>query len=368
MLTVSDVTIIGGGVIGLLVARECLLNGATVTVVDKGDMGQESSWAGGGILLPLYPWRQAEAISRLVIYSHQRYPALIEELHTQSGIDPELLDSGLFITKNPDATAAKAWCADNSIAYSTPPESLVHSLATTLLNPLWLPEIRQVRNPRLLQATVAYLKQKGVHFISNCEVLGLQLHPQQSQVQTLVTSTGHYPVKQLILTTGAWTGRLWRRFFALEGCPPPVISPVKGQMLLFDTPPGTLDAIVLDDDHYLIPRQDGKVLAGSTVEHAEFDKQTDAVTASALTGFARHLLPALKACPVIKHWAGLRSGTPQGIPYIDLHPEFENVALCAGHYRNGLAMAPASAELLLDLLLQRKPRLAPEPYQLYSNH
>jgi glycine oxidase len=366
MLTISDVTIIGGGIIGLLTARECLLAGASVTIMDKGQIGQESSWAGGGILLPLYPWRQADAITTLVLHSHQLYPELIQELLSNSGIDPELVESGLLITKNPDIKDASDWCTKNAVAYGNPPDSLVNCLTTTLLNPLWLPEIRQVRNPRLLQAMHEDLKRKGVRFVTDCELLELQ--SQHRHVQSIFTSTGHYPVKQLILTTGAWTGQLWQKLFPENTFPRPAVNPVKGQMILFDTDPGTLPSIVLDEEHYLIPRLDGKILVGSTVEHTEFNKSTDTETQITLTAFARKLLPTLNKYPVIKHWAGLRPGTTQGIPYIDEHPELENLAICAGHFRNGLAMGPASAQLLVDLLLKRLPKLPAEPFKLQSVH
>ncbi|NOT85721.1 MAG: FAD-dependent oxidoreductase [Methylococcaceae bacterium] len=366
MTTLSDVTIIGGGIIGLLTARECLLAGLSVTVMDKGQMGQESSWAGGGILLPLYPWRQAEAISQLVMHSLTLYPALIEELNIASGIDPECVVSGMLITKNPDIEAALAWCTEHAIANSTPPESLIASLTTAALNPLWLPEIRQVRNPRLLQAVQADLKLKGVSFITDCELIDLQV--QQRRVQSIFTTTGRYAVKTVILTTGAWTGGLWQRLFPVQTFSPPIIHPIKGQMLLFDTKPKMLLPIVLDEAHYLIPRLDGKILVGSTVERCDFNKNTDTETKAQLTDFAQQLFPALRQYPIINHWAGLRPGTEQGIPYIALHPELENLSINAGHFRNGLAMAPASAQLLVDLLLKRAPKIALDPYQFNCPH
>lgn len=365
MTTLSDITIIGGGISGLLIARECVLAGLSVTVIDKGQIGQESSWAGGGILLPLYPWRQPEAISQLVLHSLALYPALVADVHNTSGIDPECLPSGMLITQNPDIPLALDWCAKHAITHNTPPEPLMASLTADYLNPLWLPSIQQVRNPRLLQALYATLKSKGVQFIPDCELIDVQI--QQRRVQSIATSTGRCATNKIVLSTGAWTGRLWQRLFP-EQSPAPAISPIKGQMVLFETPPKTLSAMVLAGAHYLIPRLDGKILAGSTVEHREFDKTTDAATKVQLTEFAQQLLPVLQQYPVINHWAGLRPGTEQGIPYIARHPELENVGINAGHFRNGLAMAPASAQLLVDLLLNRTPKIATKPYQFDQPH
>ena len=108
-----DITLIGGGIMGLLSARELALAGLTVTVLERQKIGREASWAGGGIMLPLYPWRQDPSITTLVNASLTLYPALTETLDSETGIDPEYLTSGLLITKNPDYPAALKWCQRN---------------------------------------------------------------------------------------------------------------------------------------------------------------------------------------------------------------------------------------------------------------
>jgi glycine oxidase len=120
----------------------------------------------------------------------------------------------------------------------------------------------------------------------------------------------------------------------------------------------------LDESHYLIPRRDGKILAGSTVEESGFDKMTTNEGFKTLQQFATTLMPKLKTVAIINHWAGLRPGTQHGVPYIDNHPEIENLSINAGHFRNGLVMAPASAQLMTDLILKRTPYLNPKPYQI----
>lgn len=366
MSDTPDFTIIGGGIMGLLTARECRLAGASVSVIDKNQIGLESSWAGGGILLPIYPWRQHQAITDLVIQSLKLYPALTDAIQATSRIDPEFVQSGLLICKNPDYIDAINWCETNAIHYQTPALTTLKHLQTEFNRPLWLPEIHQARNPRLLKAVYSDLKHLGVHFITGSELLTLNIH--QQRVQSISTSSGDYPVAQIILTTGAWTGQLWRQLFSSTGSVQPEIDPVKGQMLLFDAKPDTLSTMVLDNAHYLIPRSDGKILAGSTVERSGFNKETDLETKTQLAAFAHQLLPSLKQFPIIAHWAGLRPGTEHGIPYIARHPELENLSINAGHFRNGLTMAPASAQLLADLLLNRFPKIDPEPYQFNSLH
>lgn len=363
MTSSSDITLIGGGALGLLAAREFYAAGATVTVIDQGFLGKESSWAGGGILLPLYPWRQDPAISDLVKQSFSLYPTLATELIEDTSIDPEWHPCGLLITQTPDIVAARDWCNHYGVAYQPANDSLLAGLTTTPNHPLWLPEIAQIRNPRLIKSLKQDLLQKGVKLLEKCEVTGINL--EQGKIKSVSTNAGKLAINQLIITAGAWTAKVIDQFLPSLRADKPKISPVKGQMVLFAAEPNTLRTIVLDGDHYLIPRLDGHILAGSTVEQNEaFDKSPSAAGKTELSEFALNLLPTLKNFPLVKHWAGLRPGTPNGIPYIGKHPEIENLSINAGHFRNGLAMAPASAQLIADLILNRPTKVNPEAYRL----
>ncbi|MFZ2407075.1 MAG: glycine oxidase ThiO [Methylobacter sp.] len=366
MTTTPDITIIGGGIIGLLTARELIKAGATVTIIERNELGRESSWAGGGILLPLYPWRQPDAISRLVIQSLKLYPALASQLTTETLIDPEWNPCGLLIVKNPDITAAVNWCDANDIVYRPAGADFFNMLNTIPDQPLWLPEIAQARNPRLVKSLKQDLINKGATLIEHCELTDVSLH--KNRITAINTTSGQFSVNQLIIAAGAWTGQLFRHLFPAAIGDAPKIAPVKGQMLLFDAQPETLSYMVLDGDQYLIPRRDGKILAGSTVEQDDFNKTTSTEARDRLHAFAVNLLPPLKNFPVFKHWAGLRPGTEHGIPYIDRHPEIGNLFINAGHFRNGLAMGPASAQLMADLVLERPTAVEPEPYKLTSEH
>ncbi len=361
MTQTTDITLIGGGVIGLLTARAFVNAGASVTIIDKALLGQESSWAGGGILLPLYPWRQADAISQLAVRSLSLYPSLATQLIADTNKDPEWTPCGLLITKNPDINEAVAWCQHHGVCFQKADSAFFNDLVTQTDQPLWLPDIAQARNPRLVKSLKQDLINKGVTLIENSELTAIrQVH---NTITHIETSTGLYPVKDVIISAGAWTGALFQKLFK-DLLIQPSIAPVKGQMLLFEAEAGLLPSMVLDGDHYLIPRRDGKILAGSTVEHDGFSKHTTETARKNLTEFALTLLPALKHAPIIHHWAGLRPGTELGIPYIDRHPDIHNLSINAGHFRNGLVMGPASAELMVDILLNRPTSVAPEPYQL----
>jgi glycine oxidase len=360
----SDVTIIGGGVMGLMTAREFLSAGASVTILEKNLCGQESSWAGGGILSPLYPWRQSQAVTDLVLPSLKLYPNLAAELHENTGIDPEWVKSGLLILQNPYPAVTKSWCDNYEIKFETPDETFFENLTARIETPIFLPDVAQIRNPRFMKALKQDVLNKGVQLIENCDITNFTT--QHNKINDLKSNYGKFTINELVLTTGAWTGLIFQQFLVgLRDIPK--IYPAKGQMLLFDTPPNTLKHIVLDGDKYLIPRRDGKILAGSTVEDVGFDKTLQIEAHDELIEFAMFLFPYLKSAPMVKHWAGLRPGTSDGVPYVGRHPEIQNLSLNAGHFRNGLNMAPASAQLVADLILNRPSILDANSYQLFKH-
>jgi glycine oxidase len=361
MKKIMDVTLVGSGIIGLLTAKALVSENRRVQIIEQNSRSLESSWAGGGILLPLYPWRQKPAISTLVALSLKLYPLLSTQLQQSTPIDPEWTQSGLLISQNPDIEQATNWCQQYEISYQRAEASLFHSFETESINPLWLPEIAQARNPRLLKSLRNFLAQTGqVEFIDNCTFENIVVKNQR--IDAIETSLGRFKINHLLLATGAWTGQLTQKLFPKK--PPIAVRPMKGQMLLLAARARDLDFMILAGSRYLIPRKDGKILVGSTVEQTNFDKSTTIEARETLHQFALKLMPNLKKAPIIGHWAGLRPATEQGVPYIDHHPQIKNLSINAGHFRNGLVMAPASAQLMTDLMLKRTPSLDPKPYQL----
>ncbi|MDD5755079.1 MAG: FAD-dependent oxidoreductase, partial [Methylococcales bacterium] len=308
----SDITIIGGGVMGLMTAREFLNAGASVTILEKNLCGQEASWAGGGILSPLYPWRQAQSITDLVLPSLERYPKIAADLHEKTGIDPEWTRSGLLVTQNPDDILAREWCRNSKLNVENPDAATFQNLNVRTENPIFLPAIAQIRNPRLLQALKQDVLNKGLYLIENCEITSFTL--EHNRIYHLHSNRGKFPVNEIVLTTGAWTRSIFQTLL-IGLLDMPEIYPAKGQMLLFGAPPDTLRHIILDGDRYLIPRRDGKIIVGSTVEHDVFHKTITVDAHNLLFEFATALLPALKTAPLLKHWAGLRPATDDGVPY-----------------------------------------------------
>lgn len=355
-----QVLVIGGGIIGLLTARELVLAGADVTLVEMGETGREASWAGGGILSPLYPWQAPESITALVGWSQQVYPGLVTSLHDETDVDPELIQSGMLILDTLELDAAVAWSQRHGQRLEVVEAAALHQIEPELgprpASAILFPEIRQLRTPRLSKA-VRRMIDKRIRLREREEVLELLIDGDRAV--GVRTPKGRLEADSTVICTGAWTAKLLEQLDKK-----PDIQPVRGQMILFYAKPGQITHITLREGHYVIPRRDGRVLFGSTIEHAGFSKATTAEDKEALYRNAVDLFPILKRTPIEDHWAGLRPGSPNGIPYIGPYPGISGLFFNAGHYRNGLVTAPASARLISDIMLERPPVLDPQPYAL----
>ena len=357
----TDCIVIGGGLLGLMTARALSAAGARVTLVERGEICREASWAGGGILSPLVPWEYPEAVHALVNWSQQVYPGLVDELRAETGIDVEWIRSGLLMTGTDADPAVRAWAQSHDCRLQAlsaadtgkvEPQLAAHPGAAILL-----PDVAQVRNPCLGRALQESLLQRGVSLHTHTEVTGFITR--NGAVQGVTTRGGELPASQVVVAGGAWSATMLRG----TGIDLPV-TPVRGQMIQFQAHPGLLQHIVLHRGHYLIPRKDGLVLVGSTLEHVGYDKSVTAAAREQLLQWAQALVPALGGVPVVRQWAGLRPGSQDGVPVIDEHPDIRGLYINTGHFRNGVVMAPASAQLLTDRMQQQQSFTDTGPYTL----
>jgi len=359
-----DFVIIGAGINGLLVARELASVGAEVVLVEKGSCFQEASWAGGGIVSPLYPWRYSHPVTALASWAQDFYPELAASLFANTGIDPEYSRSGLLMLDADDEAAALRWARLNERRMERVGSDFIYSheplLAPKFKSGLWMPDVANIRNPRLGRALVAeLLAASNISFSQNSQVSQFECSDGHISAIKVETPDGQKRIAadQFVLCAGAWSGQLAGLIHVKLA-----VEPVKGQMLLYRLPKSLVTSIVLTQGHYLIPRRDGYLLAGSTLEYQQFDKTPTSVARNSLQQAAHDLLPQLREFEPISHWAGLRPAAPRGVPFIGVMPGFENLYVNAGQFRNGLVLAPASARLLADLILGREPIIDPAPY------
>lgn len=366
------IAIIGAGVSGLLSALELVEQGCSVSIFDQQHANQSASWAGGGILSPMYPWRYPTAVNQLAQFGKEAYQAWNQQLVETTGIDFQIHHTGMLIFDEDDFKQGLAY----KDRYQEPMQQC-HSVANTRLqqlNPrvssqfkqaIYFPELSNIRNPRLLKSLFCYLAQHP----------RVQFHHQQSihdfvikadRVHAIRSTTGQtFQADQFVITTGAWSGH-WSEQLQLE-IP---VTPVQGQMLLFKTPKNWLPTMCMHRVMYLIPRQDGHVVCGSSVQHRGFDTTPQVEVRASILKASIEMVPELAQFPIVQQWAGLRPGSPDGIPYIGKMPELDNLWANFGHYRNGLCMGPASAQLLRQLMLAQKTVIDPTAYstsRLQSN-
>jgi glycine oxidase len=353
--------VVGGGLLGLLTARALNHAGAKVVLLECGETGRESSWAGGGIVSPLVPWEYPDAVSVLVDRSQQHYPVLARELREETGIDVEWTRSGLLMVDFELDPLIESWakryhCRLQSLD-EVQAKSLEPGLAEGFRSSILLPDVGQIRNPRLCKALRRSLDLRGVAIHENTPVLGFITR--DGALRGVRTDAGEYAADRVVVTAGAWSAQLLKE----TGLDLPV-KPVRGQMIQFQVPPGLLRHIVLHRNHYLIPRLDGLVLAGSTLEYAGFDKEITGEARDELLRAATTLIPALSDCKLVRQWAGLRPGSPDGVPFIGEHPRIRGLFVNAGHFRNGVVMAPGSVQLLLEMMQNQSGFTDSSPYAI----
>jgi len=352
----QHVIVVGGGIAGCMTALELLKHDCRVTIIERNRIASqtsgESSWAGGGILFPLLPWMYSEAVNGLTLAGARAYPTLCDHLHTETGIDPEYLQCGMLLLPQFDMEKAESWCASHGLETERVPAAELEVQSLTPGDALWLPQVAEVRPPNFMQALRKYLEQRGVELVERTELVSL---PKIERLESWQALDGReFRADRFIVTSGAWSFELLK-----ENAHKLNIKPMRGQILLYEYP---LQHMVYRDGFYLIPRRDGLLLAGSTLEDVGFDQSTTESAREALAAKAEAILPELKGKPILKHWGGLRPGTPENLPIIGAHPTIQNLYLNTGHFRYGLTMAPCSAAMIAAIVNGQEPDLDSRPF------
>ena len=355
----SDIIVIGGGAVGMLSARRFAEAGRTVTLVERDRIGHGTSRAGGGIMSPLTPWDVAAPVARLAEQSLPMLPGLAAALLRDTGIDPEFRPDGLIYLDCDQVDAALSFARRSGLQAlvldAAGLAALAPAAARTDGPSVYLPGIAQIRNPRFLDALAADLARRGVSMLEQAGNTQLLRHG-----DSVVVDAGRHGKLQaevVIVAAGVWSGEL----LAPLGVNLPLV-PVRGQILWYLLPRAEFTQVLMRNGRYVIPRRDGVVLVGSTVEQAGFDTSTTAEAAEALSAAAADMVPLLRTARVQGQWAGLRPGSPEGVPMIGPAPGVKGLWVNTGHFRNGVNLAPASAALLEALVSGGSPPVDPADY------
>lgn len=358
----KKIVIVGGGIVGCMTAMELVQRGCSVTIVERNQIASqtsgESSWAGGGIIFPLLPWLYSEHVNALTVGSANFYRDLSLRLQSETGVDANFEQSGFLLLPNFDVQAAQAWCERNQVPVQAVKASAFGVQSLSGEDAFWLPNVCQIRPPYLMQAMRKWLEQNNVTMLEHTELLPLKETQQLHEWQTVSGET--LTADQFVVTSGAWSFELLKETAAKLN-----IKPMRGQILLYK-PQKNLEQIVYREGFYMIPRRDGYLLAGSTLEDVGFEAAVTQAVRDEISAKAEAIMPELTTQPIIKHWSGLRPGTPENLPVISAHPSIKNLYLNTGHFRYGLTMAPASARLVADLMSDKAPYVDATPYACVS--
>ncbi len=364
------VIIVGGGVIGLSIAEHLLRRGVKPIVLDKGPFAKEASWAGAGYLDLRSAARVGGDFFTLCRRSYDLFPEWTGRLKKDSGIDPEWVPSGSLdvaftdeeeqairgLERNLQAQGLSGhWLSPAQAAAQEP------QLSPKAKDVFHFKETSQVRPPRLNRSLLQVLQKNGVELRELEPVEEFILHGRR--VQGVRTPKGTLEADQVILTAGPWSGPLLEKLgISLS------TKPFRGQVVMFRAPVGTLRHILftgmLKAFTYLVPRQDGHIYVGSTLEDAGFEKATTPEGMEKLKNGVAKLLPDLSQQLIEDTWAGLRPGSLDGWPYLGPAPGLDNLWVATGHFTHGLLLSAVTGLLAAQALTGEKPALDLTPFSL----
>ena len=343
-----DVIIVGGGIIGLSLSIALRKRGATVLVVERGEPGREASHAAGGMLVDC-PLETPSLLQALATASARMYPEFAYELEAESGMKVDLRDNGTILFASAEhlhhPQLASGALAPADLAEREP------ALADSNRPAFYLKE-RSVDPRALTAAAHKGAKKRAIDFSSGDEVTAVNLS--DSRVTGVTTKKTSFLAPKVVNCAGAWSGKIGPHAFPTR--------PVKGQMLCLAMPSRTLlKHVIRSPQAYLIPRSDGRLLVGATVEEAGFDKRTDPDTIRRFHAAAIALVPKLADAKILEDWAGLRPGTPDTLPILGATAT-PGYYVATGHFRDGILLAPITAEVMAAVIEGRDPEFDLTPF------
>lgn len=354
----ADVVIIGGGVIGLAVARALALRGIrNVLLLERGSLGAESSSAAAGMLAPQAEANRPHEFFSLTCQSRDMYPRFASALLEETGIDIQLDTTGTLYLAFTEHDADELEQRYDWQKKAGLPIEKLSAEAAKKLEPSICEDVRaalrfpldtQVENRRLISALAAANERLGVRMETGTDVISLKV--ERGRVAGIETSRGFVATDRVVIAGGAWSSLLGAADIALPNLR---IKPVRGQMLCFEANPQIARHVIYSRRGYIVPRRDGRLLAGSTSEHAGFEKRVTAAGVQAILAAALEISPRIASLPMTDSWAGLRPRAADTLPVLGPCAEITGVFYATGHYRNGILLAPVTGELIAGAIVDQ---------------
>lgn len=355
----ADVVVVGGGVIGCATAWYLARAGATVTLIERGELGSEASGAAAGMLAALSDegGDHGPEFLQLCLDGLAAYEDALSDL-VATGVDVRYNRSGiLHLARSASEAGAlrrryesqqriapdNQWLEGDALRATEP------QAGATAVAGLLSPSEHYLDPQRLVLALAAAAEKAGARIITGEAVSDILAGFDKSRL--VRTTDGDYEADAVLLAGGSWTADLAER---LDAAIP--VSPVRGQMISLRGPATPLRHILWGEPAYLVPREDGQTFVGATVEKVGFINQTTDEGIARLRSAAAELVPDLAGAEVIRAWSGLRPATPDGLPILGLLPGHEDVWVATGHYRNGILLAPITGRLMAEAIIEGKPQ------------
>ena len=352
-----DVVVIGGGVIGLTIARALAHRGAgEICLIERASLGHEASFAAAGMLAPQAEANSQDDFFRLACQSRDLYPDFASSLYDETGIDVELDTTGtLYIALTYHDLVEIERRYEWQTAAGLEVEKLTASQALQLepcisqsvRGALRFPHDLQVENRRLLSALANSVAKLGVTVLFGTTVESVKI--ERDEVRGVHTLRGFISCPNVVVAAGTWSSLL--KLSQPSEKRAMMVDPVRGQMISFDARPQLTRHVIYSPRGYIVPRRDGRLLAGSTSEHAGFAKQVTAGGISAILQHAQEISPSVSALPIVDTWAGLRPRAPDSLPVLGPCDEIGGLFYATGHYRNGILLAPVTGDLIAEAVV-----------------
>jgi len=362
----SEVLIIGGGIIGLSIARELARRGLSVTILERHQPGREASWAGAGMLAPQGELSEGDFL-RLCLESNRLYPEFRAAIEAETGVccyHREAATLAVALTDEDEAeychTYRQQRDAGLEVEWISGAQAceLEPALSERVRGAMVLPGDRHIENRLLVPALEQACRRLGVEIVSGAQVNGVLVDGQRVVGVEGVLGAWHGDI--IINAAGAWAASVGVPDEALR----PPVFPVRGEMLAITLPhPDFLSRVVRSPRSYLVPRHDGRLFVGATMETAGFDKRNTVGGINTLLNGALELFPELEHGVVHEIWAGLRPGSADNHPILGA-TSLPGYFLATGLFRNGLLLAPVVAQTMAELVTTSRTPDIIAPYSI----